>query len=486
MATYKPGSFILFKRNIRSLEQIRTLNQSLYSESFKTTSLPPLLAVDQEGGSVSRLPINPPPPNAFALGQTHSPLLVEEMGHQTGLFLRAVGFNMNLAPVLDVVDVYSPGFIGVRSFGADPQHVGEMGVAFSRGLLKSKVLPTAKHFPGTGNITLDPHKTVVTNQSTKEQLMSQDVLPFTHYARITAPTAVMLSHLVYPHLDPSNEPASYSKAIISNLLRDEMNYQGLVITDDLQMSGAKMILRPEEAALKSLKAGSDMVMLTWSFADQVKAFQRVKKAVQSGELSEKEVHDKLYRILVAKAMTHSYRSAEATPFIQNQTLSSKDYMGLEEEVLQSNLKEHLLPRSLPAKGDSRLPANAEVSSPCVLSPSQSFLKSFSDGYKGKFFARQINGADGSAVLSDWIHAQRCPSVVFNVTGPASAKMARALPAKVRSKTVVVNLGAPRLLRSEKGYFRVIQLYFSHSQAGKKIAQHLNEILQDSSSSYAIK
>lgn len=102
ISKYKPGSFLLFKRNITSVEQIRNLNSTLYHTSFKHTRLPPLLAIDQEGGSVSRLPIFPAQPNALAVGQTQSPLLAEEMGFQTGRFLREVGFNMNLAPVLDV------------------------------------------------------------------------------------------------------------------------------------------------------------------------------------------------------------------------------------------------------------------------------------------------------------------------------------------------------------------------------------------------
>ena len=100
---YKPGSYLLFKRNISSLEQIKALNADLYSASYRSTNLPPLIAIDQEGGAVSRLPISPAQPNALALGQTHSPQLAEDMGYQTGLFLREVGFNMNLAPVLDDV-----------------------------------------------------------------------------------------------------------------------------------------------------------------------------------------------------------------------------------------------------------------------------------------------------------------------------------------------------------------------------------------------
>ncbi|MNJ91087.1 putative lipoprotein YbbD precursor [compost metagenome] len=486
--TYKPGSFILFKRNISSLKQIQNLNQSLYQESFKITSLPPLLAVDQEGGSVSRLPIDPPPPNALALGQTQSPLLVEEIGYQTALFLREVGFNMNLAPVLDVVDIFSPGFIGVRSFGSDPHRVGDMGIAFSKGLLKAKVLPTAKHFPGTGNITADPHKSVVINNSSKEKLITNDILPFNQFSKIKLPTAVMMSHLVYPQLDSSREPASFSSHIIHNILRRELNYKGIVVTDDLQMNGSKLLLKPEEAALKSLKAGSDMVMLTWSFSDQAKAFARVKKAILAGEIPEKDLHDKLERILMAKAMTHSYKTPSGDlTVIKNQKLSSTRYYNLEEEVLQSNLREHLLPRALPsALGSRRIASTATPPKLCVISPSRHFLSSFSEGYKAPFSSRLIQASINKETIESWVRNQSCKSIVLTVVGPSTSAAATKLSKDIKKNTVIVNLGAPRLVRSEKGYLRVIQLYFSHREAGKKIAQHLDEILKDSSSSYAIK
>lgn len=487
--TYKPGSFILFKRNISRISQIQTLNQDLYRQSFETTSLPPLLAVDQEGGSVSRLPIEPPPPNALAMGQTQSPLLVEEMGYQTALFLREVGFNMNLAPVLDIVDLFSSGFIGVRSFGSDPKLVAEMGSAYSKGLLRAKVLPTAKHFPGTGSITADPHKAIVVNNSSKEDLLKKDLYPFSQFAKISAPTAVMLSHLVYPQLDASREPASFSSEIIQNVLRKEMKYQGLVVTDDLQMQGSRLLLQPEEAALRSLKSGSDIVMLTWSFADQAKTFERIKKAVASGEISAQALHEKLQRILIAKAMTHSYKGpASRSTTIANQKLSSTKYYSLEEEVLQSNLRGNLVPHRLPshAQQKARVPANQKNRTLCVLSPSKNFLDSFAEGYQHAFVRNLIKAKEDSAVVELWAKSNACDTLVFSVTGKQSANLARKLSADLKRNSVVVNMGAPRLVRSDKGYLKVIQLYFSHREAGKKIAQLLEEILKEPNSSYAMK
>jgi beta-N-acetylhexosaminidase len=486
---YKPGSFILFKRNISSIPQITKLNNDLYRLSFSATNLPPLLAVDQEGGSVSRLPIYPPPPNALAMGQTQSPLLVEEMGYQTALFLREVGFNMNLAPVLDVVDLFSAGFIGVRSFGSEAHLVSEMGTAYSKGLLRAKVLPTAKHFPGTGSVAADPHKTIVTSSASEDVLYSRDIFPFEKYTRINQPTAVMLSHLVYPAIDSSGEPASFSSHIIDGILRKKMNYQGLVVTDDLQMQGSRLLLKPEEAALKSLKSGSDVIMLTWSFADQEKTFSRVKKAVLSGEMSEEKLNEKLRRILVAKAMTHSYRkdSSDKT-VVHDHKLSSTQYFNLEEKVLQSNLRGSLLPTALPGRSqkNTRMVASESHGKLCLLSPSKIFLDSFAQGYKQEFSRNLLSPTEDVRVINQWLSANACDTIVFTVTGKQSAKTVAKLSPEAKRKTLVVNTGAPRLVRSEKGYFKVIQLYFSHQEAGKKIAQLLEEILKNPSASYAIK
>ncbi len=350
ISRYKPGSYLLFKRNIKSAEQIRALNDSLYRLSFKVAKLPPLIAIDQEGGAVSRLPINPAPPNALAVGQTQSPLMAEEMGLITGKFLREVGFNMNLAPVLDIADPFGASFIGVRSFGSDPQLVKDLGVAYSKGLLKARVVPTAKHFPGSGNLKADPHFKVVENNSSLDSIYKKDLEPYRGYSALGPAAAIMLSHYIYPALDDKKEPASFSKKIIQDILRKELNYKGLVITDDLQMQGSKQLLRPEVAALKALQAGADIVMLTYSFPDQEKAFSFILSSLKKGDLSKVEVDQKLKRILTAKAFANLYRRDPKSPSLfEGKSLSSHDYRELEGTILEKNLKSALIPKVLPMK-----------------------------------------------------------------------------------------------------------------------------------------
>ncbi|UXR65758.1 glycoside hydrolase family 3 protein [Bdellovibrio bacteriovorus] len=484
MKKYKPGSFLLFKRNITSATQIRDLNLQLYKASYRYSKLPPFIAIDQEGGAVSRLPITPAPPNALAIGQTQSPLLAEEMGHQTGLFLREVGFNMNLAPVLDVVDPYSTSFIGVRSFGSDPELVRDIGVAYSKGLLKARVIPTAKHFPGTGSLNQDPHVTVVENKTSLETFKKRDLVPFIGYSKLGQNIAVMMSHLIYPELDSTREPASFSRRIAADLLRDDLKYQGLVMTDDLQMQGSKQVLRPEAAALKALKSGSDIVMLTWSFADQGKAFDYVLKALQDEDLSAREVDSKLRRILRVKAFANVYRKDPKVPsLLSGNHLTSADYASVEDEVLSQNLKTSLIPRHLPpAKIQQRKPASTEKV--CAASPSMDFLNSFSEGVAMPNL--HLRNHTSSADIISWIKKHHCMALFVGVTGPRTARQIRGLTPDSKSKIIVVNLGAPRLFPRSRGYRQVIQLYFNHKDAGKKIAKFREEILQSSQGTFALK
>lgn len=477
---YKPGSFLLFKRNFTTLEQLRELNNSLYRNSFKYSKLPPLIAIDQEGGAVSRLPIVPSPPNALALGQTQSPLLAEEMGLQVGLFLREVGINMNLAPVLDVTNPLVPSFIGVRSFGSDPDLVSSLGVAYSRGLLRARVIPTAKHFPGTGSLSGDPHFGVVQNLASLESLQNIDLKPYKAYSELGGQVAVMLSHLIYPALDASREPASFSKKITHDILRGDLKYKGLVITDDLQMQGSRQLLRPEVAALKALQAGSDIVMLTWSFADQAKAFDYVKASVQEGTLSERDLDVKLKRILTVKAFANLYRkNPSQESYLSGPVLTSKSYSALEERILDKNLKNNLAPSSLSNTVTKRKMASV-ISRVCVASPSKKFIDSFKNNSDLKVHSKVLKGTAQGVELVTWMKNNSCQLVVAAITGPKTASLIRTLSREEKKKIIVVNLGSPRLVPNSKGFLSVVQLYFNHADSGKKVALYLNEIIESNS------
>lgn len=467
--TYKPGSFILFKRNIKSVEQIKELNTHLYSLSYRYSELPPLIAVDQEGGAVSRLPIHPPLPTATALGKTESSELAYRMGLETGKFLREVGFNLNLAPVLDIT-AHSNSFIGLRSLGGDPKLVSQMGHSYSKGLQEFRVLPTAKHFPGTGSVKEDPHDTIVVSTANLQQFREKHLVPFKEYAGLEKEKAVMLSHLIYPALDRNN-PGTYSKKIVS-LLRDELGYSDLIITDDLQMQSSKSLAGKDSPAVKALIAGADLVMMSWSLKEQANAFKDVQKAIQEKKISEAELSAKLHRILKAKAFTNLYRRPTDLPGLAfNGLLQSESYKKLEEEILYENLRPYLTPQALPQKtNNERFPANERFV--CLVSASSTFTQSFKSGYSyGKNLQVISNLESASSSIGD------CSVTIVLVNNRRQSLWLRSLKRSVKKNILIVNQSHPSLVM-DSGYYKKVNLYFEHEDSGKKIAQHLSDLLRD--------
>ncbi len=291
----KPGAIILFRRNIQSPSQLETLLHTLKRELNPVLSTPIIFAIDQEGGSVYRIPTNPKIPSPAALGKSNDPVMVEQYGFAIGKVLRKNGISMNLAPVLDLDIPSDKNFIGSRSFGTNPALVAKMGYLFAKGLAAAGVVPTGKHFPGLGAVVLDPHEVTPTSDLNWQGDWNRELLPFREFSRLT-PSALMLSHVVYPKLDSQRLPASVSPYIIKRVLRESLKYQGLVITDDLLMKGITSKFNPSEAALASLNSGADLVMLSWSRKDQLKVYDDLRIATQSNRLDGAELNEKLKRL----------------------------------------------------------------------------------------------------------------------------------------------------------------------------------------------
>lgn len=467
--TYKPGAFILFKRNINSIDQIKELNTHLYSLSYRYSDLPPLIAVDQEGGAVSRLPIHPPLPTAKALGKTESSELAYRMGLETGKFLREVGFNINLAPVLDITPS-SDSFIGLRSLGGDPKIVAEMGAEYSNGLQESRVLPTAKHFPGTGSVSEDPHDKIVVSPTNLQQFQEKHLVPFKDFISLERSKTIMLSHLLYPALDKDN-PGTFSKKIIS-ILREDLGFKDLIITDDLQMQSSKSLAGNINPAVKALIAGADLVMMSWSLKEQQRAFLDVQKAIQDGRIPEAELNAKLQRVLKAKAFTNLYRRPNDLPSLAfNGQLQSPSYQKLEEDILSENLRPYLIPQYLPKKvSGSRAPAsNGPV---CLMSASAAFTTSFKAGYSLSQSLKIFSNLETAKAA-----IEGCLVTVAVVNNRKQSLWLRSLNRSLRKNILVVNQTHPSFV-SGSGYYKKINLYFEHQESGKKIAQHLSDLLRD--------
>jgi beta-N-acetylhexosaminidase len=260
LARKERGGAILFKRNIvgEDLSQLARLNASLRDAC--APDLPPLIGVDQEGGRVARLPspvLTIPPMRALA--QAGRVDLVQRAARALGVQLRALGFTMNFAPVLDVNTCVENPVIGDRSFGSDPRVVMRFGVAYVRGLQDGGILACGKHFPGHGDTSTDSHHDLPIVHHERARLEQVELPPF-RAAAGAGIAAFMTAHVVYEGID-SDVPATMSRAICGSLLRAEIGFEGALISDDLEMKAIALRYSIEEAAVEAVWAGCDALLV---------------------------------------------------------------------------------------------------------------------------------------------------------------------------------------------------------------------------------
>jgi beta-N-acetylhexosaminidase len=296
IATTRLGGVILFRRNVKDPAQILSLTRSLQRAAPRA---PLFIAVDQEGGRVTRLP---PPftqfPAAAILGRRNGVSLTYAIGEAMGRELAAVGINMNMAPVLDVNTNPDNPIIGDRAFGDRPMVVEEHGLALMVGLQDRRVIACAKHFPGHGATSADSHLELPTVSASLRQLERIHLRPFEH-AVANRLAAVMTAHVRYPALD-QRAPATLSKKILTNLLRNAMGFDGVVITDALEMKAIANQYGPADAALKAFQAGADVLLFCEDMDAPADAVDALEAAVHRGRLSEARIDQSLNRILRLK------------------------------------------------------------------------------------------------------------------------------------------------------------------------------------------
>jgi len=289
---YKPGGVILFSRNLESAEQIVELTNDLQRCSPHS---PLLISIDQEGGRVSRLPkdftIFPP---CDVLGLCNSSDLAYAAAATTAKELRAVGINMNMSPVLDVNSNPANPVIGDRAFGSTPEPVCELGVATARGLQDHGVAACGKHFPGHGDTTADSHKELPIVTASRERLERMELPPFRHAVAKDVAT-MMTAHVLYQALDP-DRPATLSPAIIGTILRQELRYDGVVLTDDLEMHAIIDHYGIEDATVRSILAGCDMPLICKDRNREVAAITALDKALADGTISAERLEQSLARV----------------------------------------------------------------------------------------------------------------------------------------------------------------------------------------------
>lgn len=279
------NNFILFRRNVQDRAQLSRLTNDLRQACQEEGLAPPLIAIDQEGGTVTRLP---PPFTQFAaareLGAGAAPeVAVREYARICGQELLAVGINMNLAPVLDLCPAGRGFFMEQRVLGDEPAPVAALGSLIIAGLQAQGVAACGKHFPGLGAAVVDPHHHLPVVTETKARLVAFDLPPF-QAAVAAGVAAIMTSHTIYRHLDPEN-PATLSVKILTDLLRVGLNFDGVIVTDDLEMGAIENEGRIEAAALAAFAAGADLLLICHDHGKVAAAVEKLAVACQEGALS---------------------------------------------------------------------------------------------------------------------------------------------------------------------------------------------------------
>lgn len=468
IASLSPGGVIFFGRNIKNARQVSLFNYNIqkYAQSL---NLPPLfIALDQEGGSVTRLRSWPPLPSAAAVGRAADLNLAWKLAFFTGQMLRTLGFNVNLAPVLDLSDPYQSSFIGTRSYGHHPETVSKIGSAVINGYSSSNVMTVAKHFPGHGAAIGDSHRSTPIIPASLASLKETHLMPFANLAKHRLLPGVMVAHISMPKLDRTNLPATFSPSLLQNVLRQDLSYSGLVFTDDIEMLGAKSLRTPEARAIAAFKAGADVIMVAWNPSSQRRAYRALLAAVRSGEISESRLNQSVQRILSAKAafaMTAPQKApslSELEKFVSHRELYAVIDRVVEKNLFLSDSARTL--GSLFGSSEILLMSDNEAFNKSLLgaAPSERVrIVNLSAKYTPSRLERIIKG-----------HAQNL-HILICATKARTLKILNALSADARQQAILLTSEAPYSVKSASEYKTVFYSYTRHPQLGRLFAQTMH-------------
>lgn len=297
LAQYPVGGIVQFAGNILSPDQVTTFNQSLQDAS----RIPLFLCVDEEGGTVARLANHPSfdlpkYKNAATVGASETAEDAREMGRTIGAYLSEYGFNVDFAPVADVNTNPNNPVIGKRAFSNSAEVVSYMASAMAEGLNEQGIIAAFKHFPGHGDTAQDSHNGLAVTYRTGRQLANCEILPF---LMADYNDFIMVGHIAVPEETGTMEPASMSEYMVSTILKGNLEFQGLVITDSLTMEAITEAYTPGEAAVTALRAGCDILLMPENLPE---AFDAVITAIEDGTLSMEWLEDTVYRILKFKQL----------------------------------------------------------------------------------------------------------------------------------------------------------------------------------------
>lgn len=338
------GGLILFDKNIVDARQLTKLTHELQLEAG---DIPLFLGIDQEGGVVKRIPGGTNLPGQMALGATSDTALAEAAGKLTGEELKALGLQVNFAPVLDINSNPDNPIIGMRSFGSDVDLVSRLGLATIQGMRQSGVIAAVKHFPGHGDTAVDSHLGLPVLTHNRERLNAMELKPF-RAAIENGVEMIMTAHIAFPAVDNEQVislkdgsrvpiPATLSKKVLNGLLREELGYQGVIISDAFTMDAIAEHFGEKQAVERAVSAGVDIILMP---QDSAAAHQTLVDAVKSGRIPAETIHESVKRILELKAkyglFDRSENLAQKLTAV-NDIVGSEEHRRVEKEIAERSV-----------------------------------------------------------------------------------------------------------------------------------------------------
>jgi len=335
------GGLILFDKNIVDIRQLTTFTHDMQREAG---DIPLFLSIDQEGGVVKRIPGGTNLPGQMALGATGDTALAEAAGQLTGEELKALGIQINFAPVLDINSNPDNPIIGIRSFGSDADLVTRLGLATIKGLQQSGVIAAVKHFPGHGDTTVDSHLGMPVLTHNRARLDAVELKPFRD-AIENGVEMIMTAHIAFPAIDNEHVtslkdgksvpiPATLSKKVLTGLLRGELGYEGLIISDAFTMNAIAEHFGENKAVERAVSAGVDIILMP---KDSAAAHQTLVNAVKSGKIPDESIHASVKRILELKAKYGLFERSQTLAQklnALNGVIGSKQHRAVEQEIAE--------------------------------------------------------------------------------------------------------------------------------------------------------
>ncbi len=322
------GGVILFSENLQTIPQTKKLIDDMQAIS----KLPMFIAIDEEGGATSRMGGNSglhstKLPSNWDIGSTGDPELARQAGRVIAEEVSSLGFNMDFAPIADVNTNPKNPVIGKRSFGADPELVAKMVEAEVKGIQEQNVTAVLKHFPGHGDTSTDTHTGAVIIKHNRDRLDKVEFPPFQRGIDAGA-DGIMTAHIQVPQVTKNDLPATLSKEVLTEILRNEMKFKGLIITDALEMAAISKYYTPDAAAVKAFEAGADILLMPESIE---KAYGGLLEAVKSGRISEERLNESVKRILDVKYRRGILENNRAA-LDPEKTLGSKEHQDIATEI----------------------------------------------------------------------------------------------------------------------------------------------------------